>query len=232
MTTLSIIIPCWNESATIEQTVERIARAPLPAEWRKEIIIVDDGSDAATKDALRRIEVRPSNDAVVLYREKNGGKGAAVKTGLARATGDFLIIQDADSEYDPNEYASLLAPIIAGSANAVFGSRVLKNNNVPYNTFYFYGGLLVTKIFNLAFGTHFTDTATCYKVFSRSHIPALLESPHDDFVFDNVDLTRILARKRVVEVPISYTARTKKGGKKLSWKHGIRIVFAILRARF
>ena len=233
---LSVIIPCFNEASTIEQIVRAVAKVQLPKGWRKEIIVVDDGSAAQTRDALRRIETTQVPDEevplTVISKEKNEGKGSAIKAGLRRVRGEYIIIQDADLEYDPNDYAALLAPIVDGRANSVFGSRTLQDNNVPYSAIYFYGGLLVTKLFNLAFGTHLTDIATCYKVFSRKHIPALLASPHQDFVFDAMDITHVLATSgTVLEVPVRYSARTKAGGKKLSWKHGAKIVFAILKKR-
>lgn len=230
---LSIIIPCYNEADTIEEVVSRVLAAPLPGSWEREVVVVDDGSADATKRALARVaDSAHEAPVVVIYRTENGGKGAAVKDGLRRASGDYVIIQDADLEYDPNDYAKLLAPILEGSATSTFGSRIIRDNNVPYSAVYFYGGLLVTKLFNIVFGTRLTDIATCYKLFPRSYIPALVASHHDDFVFDAVDLTLELVQGgSVAEVPISYTARTKSGGKKLNWLHGIEIVLAIFVAR-
>ena len=228
---LTIVVPCYNESATIEKTVERSLAARLPEGWSREIIVVDDGSDEATKDVLKRVENK--SGCTVIYRAQNGGKGAAVKDALALARGDYVLIQDADDEYDPSDYERLLAPIVRGEAASVFGSRNLGNNNVPYSAMYFYGGLLVTYVFNAAFRTKFTDIATCYKVFPASLMPALRASHHDDFVFDAVDVTLSCVRLGpVAEVPVSYMARTKKSGKKLNWVHGIEIVLAIMLARF
>ena len=138
-----------------------VAGVRLPNGWRKEIIIVDDGSSTPTREALRRIEAAQANDTetplTILYKDKNEGKGSAIKAGLSSARGEYIIIQDADLEYDPNDYAALLSPIVDGRADSVFGSRTLRDNNVPYSAVYFYGGLLVTKLFNFAFGTHFSD---------------------------------------------------------------------------
>jgi glycosyltransferase involved in cell wall biosynthesis len=228
---LSIIIPCYNESRTVEEVAARAKRAPLPQDWERELIIVDDGSDAATQAALARVQAALP-ETVIIRREKNGGKGAALKTGLARASGDYLIIQDADLEYDPQEYTVLLAPIIEGRADSVFGSRMLGGNNVPYSAIFFYGGMLTTKLFNLLFGTRLSDIATCYKVFPRRFVPALLSSPHDDFVFDCIDLTRELtAGGRVVEMPVRYAARTSAAGKKLNWRAGLDVVLAMFLVR-
>ncbi len=228
---ISIIIPCFNEAETIEAVVERVFAAQLPPGWSKEIIIVDDGSGVATRDALARIR-DAGNPVVIHMREQNGGKGAAVKDGLRRATGDYVLIQDADLEYDPNEYQRLLQPLVERPEVSVFGTRAHAQNTVSYSRIYFYGGLLVTRLYNLLFNKSLTDIASCYKVFSARHIPALLKSSHDDFVFDAIDLTHtLISSGPVEEVPISYVARSKKTGKKLNWSHGLDIVLAMILAR-
>jgi len=232
--TLSIIIPFFNEAETIRELLARVQAAKLPAMWRKEIVIVDDGSREAAKNALRAL-LRENPEVRGIFKGKNEGKGSAVKAGLAEAAGDYIIIQDADLEYDPDDYARLLAPIIEGRTNAVFGSRTLGDNTVPFSQTYFYGGLLVTRLFNLAFGTHLSDVATCYKIFPRSLIPELVSLPSDDFVFDVVELSFAIARHaKIIEAPIAYRSRTRKEGKKINWRHGLRCVFAIccLRAGF
>lgn len=223
---LSVVIPCYNEAGTIREVIDRVLKSEI-SPWEKEVIVVDDGSNEKTKRELAAIE-RAALPVRIIYRGSNAGKGAAVKDGLARATGDYVIIQDADLEYDPNDYAALLAPIVAGETDTVFGNRLNSVNTVPYKRVYFYGGILVTKIFNWLFWTNISDIATCYKVFGRKHIPELLKSSYDDFVFDAVDLTHTLVKGGCVrEVPISYTARSKVGGKKLSWRHGLEILLAI-----
>lgn len=227
-TKLTIIIPCFNESATLSQTLEKVERAHLPQGWEREIIVVDDGSTDATYKIARSFET--SGRVRTCIHSTNRGKGAAVKTGLSIATGDYLLIQDADAEYEPADYGKLIAGLEKGES--VFGSRNRGDNNVPYNAVYFYGGLLVTKLFNLLYGTRVSDVASCYKLFPRRFIPELLASGHDDFVFDAVVLTRALIRDgTVTEVPISYTARTKAEGKKLNARHATKIVAALFLTR-
>lgn len=224
---LSVIIPCFNEVKTIRDILTRVKAAELPASWQKEIIVVDDGSGEETKAVLRTL-LREGAGIRVIFKEKNGGKGSAVKAGLTEATGDYLVIQDADLEYDPNEYARLLTPVLEGKATAVFGSRVLAHNNVPYSKLYFYGGLLVCKVFNFAFGTRLSDITTCYKVFPRALVKEIIEQPSDGFVFDAVELTSVIAhRATIVEIPISYHPRTRQEGKKINWRDGVRCLFAI-----
>ncbi len=228
---LSIIIPCFNEAETIAAVVAQVLAADLPSGWDRQVIVVDDGSGPETKGALERLRSE-GHPIHIHYRGTNGGKGAAVKDGLRQADGDYVLIQDADLEYNPHEYSLLLRHLESNPGASIFGTRSNSNNNVPYSRIYFYGGLLVTKIYNTLFWSNISDIATCYKVFSIEHVPALLKSSHDDFVFDAVDLTHTLVKAGpVVEVPISYTARSKKTGKKMNWKHGLDILIAIMLVR-
>ena len=184
---LSIIIPVYNERATIQEILDKVASAPIPAGWEREVIVIDDGSTDGTREILKKI----GNTAKVIYREENGGKGAALKDGFKAVTGDYVLIQDADAEYDPADYPALLKPIIEGKSQIVFGSRTLSHNLVPLNRIYFYGGLLVTKIFNLLFRTKLTDLATCYKVFPIEYAKKMVDMyDSDDFVFDVVEISQ------------------------------------------
>ncbi len=227
---LSIIIPCYNESRTLEELLDKVIVAPLPQGWNKEIIVVDDGSNQETKNTLSRLQ--PGLFSLV-HRKHNGGKGAALKDGFAKASGDYLLIQDADLEYDPADYLALLSPIDQKKAQIVFGSRRTKRENASGNILYAWGGVLVTKIFNVLFKTNLTDIATCYKVFPKYLVPELLKCKNQSFIFDMVDLTHVLAtHEKIIEVPISYRARTKQNGKKLKWTDGIRAVTRMFALKF
>ncbi|CAM2947801.1 glycosyltransferase family 2 protein [Rariglobus hedericola] len=222
---LSIIIPCYNEVGTIRTIVDRVRSAPVT---HKEIIIVDDCSIDGTRDILR-IEIASLVDRII-YHDVNQGKGAALRTGFAAATGDVVIVQDADLEYDPNEYPRLLAPIESGRADVVFGSRF--SGGDAHRVVYFWhmvGNKLLTLLSNMFTNLNLTDMETCYKVFKRDVIQKI-EIKENRFGFEP-EITAKVAKLDIViyEVGISYYGRTYKEGKKIGWRDGFRALYAIIK---
>jgi glycosyltransferase involved in cell wall biosynthesis len=222
---LSIIIPCYNEVRTIRAIVDRVRAAPVA---NKEIIIVDDCSLDGTRDTLR-LEIAPLVDRI-LYHDVNQSKGAALRTGIAAATGDVVIIQDADLEYDPDEYPKLLAPIARGQADVVFGSRFAGGD--AHRVVYFWhmvGNKFLTLVSNMLTNLNLTDMETCYKVFKRGIIQGITIE-ENRFGFEP-EITAKVAKLDVViyEVGISYYGRTYKEGKKIGWRDGFRALYAIIK---
>jgi len=222
---LSIVIPCYNEVRTIRHIVDRVRAAPVA---EREIIIVDDCSRDGTRDLLRT-EIAPLVDKV-LYHEVNQGKGAALRTGFRAATGDVVVVQDADLEYDPQDYPRLLQPILEGKADVVFGSRF--QGGQPHRVVYFWhmvGNKFLTLLSNMATNINLTDMETCYKVFRREVLQRI-EIEENRFGFEP-EITAKVARLGVVifEVGISYYGRTYAEGKKMGWRDGFRALWAIAK---
>jgi len=226
MLRVSVIIPCYNEKTTIEEIVHQVQATGRA----HEIIIVDDGSTDGTREILARLDGR--DGVQVLFHERNQGKGAAVRSALEAATGDVMLIQDADLEYDPRDYPALLRPIEEGKAEAVYGSRFLGG---PRRTMFFWhmvGNRFLTLVTNILFDTILSDVETCYKVFT-SRVAAQLDLKSSGWGFDPEITAKILRQGvRIYEVPISYAGREFDEGKKISWQDGLTVFWTLLKYRF
>jgi dolichol-phosphate mannosyltransferase len=223
---LSVLIPVYNERATLETLLKRVLAVPVD----KEVVVVDDGSGDGTRDVLADLAARLPIRA--LYHPVNRGKGAAIRTALAEATGEIVIIQDADLEYDPQEYPKLIAPIQRGETNVVYGSRYLAPENPLPMTHFKLGVLALNLAANLLYGLRLTDEATCYKVFRASLLKALpLRCERFEFC---PEVTALVARRgeRILELPISYHYRTRSQGKKIGWRDAFEAFATLLRYRF
>ena len=222
---VSVVIPCYNECNTIEQIVRTVRTAPLS---ELEIVVVDDCSTDGTREILKE-KVTALADQII-YQPRNGGKGAALRAGFAAATGEIVLVQDADLEYDPRDYTALLEPIVSGNADAVFGSRFMGGR--PHRVLYFWhmvGNRFLTLLSNMFTNLNLTDVETGYKAFRASVIKGL-PLRENRFGFEP-EITAKLARTRcrIYEVGVSYNGRTYKEGKKVGWKDGVRAIYAILR---
>ncbi len=223
---LSIVIPCFNEAETLETVLDAVAHSPYP---NKQIIVIDDASTDGTGDLIRnRLHTRIDH---AIHHPVNRGKGAALRSGFAAASGDIVIVQDADLEYDPSEYPLLLAPIIEGKADVVYGSRFLGHG--PHRVLYFWhyqGNRLLTLLSNMFTNLNLSDMETGYKVFRREIIQSI-RLEQDRFGFEP-EVTAKIARLpaiRIYEVGISYYGRTYAEGKKIGWKDGLQAIYCILK---
>lgn len=225
---LSIIIPAYNERRTIEAVLDKVAAQDIgPLE--REIIIVDGNSVDGTRDILRGYEARPG--FTVIYEREARGRGCALKEGLAAATGDIVIFQDADLELDPADYPDLLRPILTGKAKVVFGSRFLRGRP-PMRFLQYWGNKVINWSVNLLYGTRLTDVETCYQVFRREAVRGLnMESDHFAFT---VELTVKLIKRgyKIVEIPVSYVPRGRLEGKKIYWADGFASLWVLFKYRF
>ncbi len=225
MPEISVVIPCYNESSTIEELLDAVRASEIPD---KEILVVDDGSTDGTREKLRSLEGQPG--LRVIFHERNQGKGAALRTGFQAATGDVVIVQDADLEYDPKEYPKLLAPIRAGKADVVYGSRFAGGGAHRVLYFWHYAAnKLLTLFSNMFTNLNLTDMETCYKAFRREVIQKI-DLREERFGFEP-EVTAKVARMgcRIYEVGISYSGRTYAEGKKIGWRDGLRAVWCIVR---
>lgn len=221
--TLTIVIPCYNERENIIKILDKVDMAEVA---NKEIIVVDDMSTDGTRDILEeKVKQRVSK---IVYHEVNGGKGAALKTGFSHATGDIVIIQDADMEYDPLEYPKVIQPIIDGEADVVYGSRFLNHKRKGYLANRLANQFL-TWLSNIFTGLHLTDMETCYKAFKREIIQSV-DIQEKRFGFEPEITAKIADMKiKVKEVPISYAPRTNEEGKKIGFKDGVRAIICIFK---
>ena len=225
MPTLSVVIPCYNERATIRHIVNAVHSSGVES---LEIIVVDDCSTDGTREILRE-EITPLVGRIV-YHEKNRGKGAALRAGFQHATGDYVIVQDADLEYDPREFPALLKPLLEGKADVVFGSRFMGGH--PHRVHYYWhsvGNKVLTTLSNMLTNLNLTDMECCYKMFRRDVIQGL-HLVENRFGFEP-EITAKVARggHRIYEVGVSYSGRSYAEGKKIGWRDGFRAIYAILR---
>ncbi|MBS3733333.1 MAG: glycosyltransferase family 2 protein [Phycisphaerae bacterium] len=230
--TLSVVIPVYNERDTWRNLMDRVLAVDLHG-WNRQLVLVDDGSTDGTREQLRELEESPPAENgtafKVVFHEQNAGKGAALRTGFAAAEGDVVIIQDADLEYDPNDYPRLLAPLATGQADVVYGSRfAVRSSGRGYIKNYLANRFL-TGLSNLTTGATLTDMETCYKVFRREVIQSVLLE-QNRFGFEP-EVTAKLSKRgiRIHEVPISYDPRTHAAGKKIGWRDGLKAIWCILK---
>jgi len=221
---LSVVIPCYNEEATVEALLRRVREVPL----RLEVIVVDDGSTDGTRELLTGLEDEGVIDRLILH-EENAGKGTALRTGFREATGDVVVVQDADLEYDPQELPYLLKPILGGKADAVYGSRFLGG---PHRVLFFWhsvGNRFLTLLSNMFTDVNLTDMETCYKMVRRELLQSLPLSASRFGIEPELTARLAQAGARIYELPISYHGRSYAEGKKIGWKDGVEALWSILK---
>jgi glycosyltransferase involved in cell wall biosynthesis len=238
---LSIVMPVYNEIGTIAEIMRRVRAVGLMVpvgygadngatiEFEREVVVVDDGSEDGTREFLHRLQGEPN--VVVLFHEHNQGKGAAVRTGLQHASGDVIMVQDADLEYDPRDYPALLQPIVEGRSQVVYGSRFRGGPTKAMFFWHMVGNRFLTLMTNILYDTILSDMETGYKVFTQE-VAQQLDLRAPGWGFDPEITAQILRRGyRIYEVPISYTGREFEEGKKISWRDGLTVMWTLLRCR-
>ncbi len=219
---ISIVIPVYNEEKTVQETIAKVSQIP----FEKEILVIDDGSTDKTPEVLRSLQ---GNSLILLRHEQNKGKGAALRTGFSRASGEIIIIQDADLEYNPEDYPALLQPILEGKADVVYGSRFLGG---PHRVLFFWhyaGNRFLTLLSNILSNLNLSDMETGYKVFKKEVLNQI-KLKSNRFGFEPEFTIKIAKKKmRVYEVPISYYGRDYSEGKKITWKDGFAAIYALFR---
>jgi glycosyltransferase involved in cell wall biosynthesis len=224
---LSVIIPVYNEKNTVNKLIQLVQDVEL--EMEKEIILIDDGSTDGTREILKNLKF--PNVKVKLH-ETNQGKGAALRTGFSLATGDFVIIQDADLEYDPREYSKLLTPLLDGRADAVYGSRFLGGPHRVHFFWHYIGNKMLTTFSNILSNLNLTDMETCYKVFRKEILDKITLKSKRFGIEPEITLKLARQKCRIYEVPISYSGRDYAEGKKIGWKDGVAAIFHLIRFKF
>jgi len=230
--TLSIVIPVYNEGKTVHLILDKIKKVTLPQNIAKQVVIVDDGSTDNTTDSICNYQnANPEFEIIFIKQDKNKGKGAALHTGIDKASGDYIIIQDADLEYDPNEYHLLLQPVIDGVADVVYGSRFMGGN--AHRVLFFWhtiGNKFLTTLSNMFTNLNLTDMETCYKLFDAKMLKSL-RLREQRFGFEPEVTAKIsrVPNVRIYEVGISYYGRTYHEGKKINWKDGFKAIYCIFK---
>jgi glycosyltransferase involved in cell wall biosynthesis len=220
---LSVVVPCYNECATVEEAVERVLASP----WVAEVVLVDDGSTDGTAEVLAKLD---DPRLRILVHDRNAGKGAALRTGFAEASAEYVIVQDADLEYDPDDYGTMLEPLEAGHADVVFGSRFLSGR--PHRVLYYWhslGNRMLTQLSNMFTDLNLTDMESCYKAFRREVLDTITIEENRFGIEPELTAKVAHGRWRIYEVGISYSGRTYAEGKKIGWRDGMRALVCIIR---